>query len=211
MRALLLFPFVFFSFLLCAQVTAKPGLADSLLFKGRIKGDVQQLLKWKDKRGENFLVLAVTGDLKSAAKTSLYGDDCEGGCSDRALYAYHFLGRDSLLWKVQDFEKACGFDNLVNFRPHATKVTDLDNDGVAEIWFMYSMTCASDVSPQTLKLFMCRGKEKYVVRGTSQPAKNMTDREYGGKCKPDKAFLGLPPLLKAYGMQLWKANLYDLE
>jgi hypothetical protein len=196
---------------LCAQLGVKPGLRDSVAFKGKYKGAVQHLYRWNDKLGDNWLVLTVTDDIPSKAKTSGFDEDCDGECTDRELYAYHFLGMDSLTWKVQDFERACNWDNLVEYRPKSIKITDLDSNGVAEVWMMYSMTCTSDVSPRTLKLIMYQGKSKAAIRGTSQSAKNMIDKEYGGKYSPDKQFLSLPLKLRQFGEKLWKQNLYDYE
>lgn len=187
------------------------SLTDSARFDAKITGNVKQFLRWTDRLGDNYLILTVTGELKSPAKRSQYGQDCEAGCTDKELYAYHFFGKDSLLWRLADFEKACNYDNIVEFRNKATKITDLDNNGLAEVWIMYSTSCTSDVSPRTLKLIMYQGNKKYAIRGTSQPAKNMTDEKNGGRYHPDKEFETLPQVFKDYAKNLWMKYLYDIQ
>jgi hypothetical protein len=203
---------VFLSAQLHAQIRSVSSLKDSSLFKAKIKGHVVQLFKWTDKSGVNYLVLTETSEFKSKAKRSSWDQDCnEEFCGDKEIYAYHFLGVDSLLWRVMDHERACTVDLVAEFRRKATTITDLDKDGVAETWIMYSLTCTSDVSPRALKLIMHEGSKKYAIRGTSQPGRNFTEPEYGGKYYPDSSFAALPAVLKAFGKNLWNKNLYDLE
>jgi len=210
-RILLAIKFLLLSSLLHAQISPKSSLRDSSLFRSKIKGHVKQLLQWRDKLGLNYLVLTETPEFTSSAKTSSWDQDCtEEGCTDKELYAYHFLNTDSLLWKITDFERACSVDIFVEFRKNATRVTDLDSNGVAETWIMYSLTCTSDVSPRKLKLIMHQGSKKYSIRGTSQPAKQMLDGAFGGKYFPDASFSSLPARWKNYAKKLWAQNIYDL-
>lgn len=210
MRIILLINFLFFFSQTHSQLVAKSSLKDSLLFKSKIKGGVKQILKWSDKLGTNYLLLSETPEISSKEKLSSFGEECEDGCTDKELYAYHFVNGDSLLWKLMDFQKACSFDIAVEFRNGATKITDLDSNGIAETWVMYSLTCTSDVSPRTLKLVMHQGSKKYIVRGTSQPAKRALDKENGGKYIPDVEFASLPKAFKEYARKLWLQHLYDM-
>ena len=196
---------------LLGQVSITSNLNDSALFTGKYKGNVQYLYTWKDKLGDNWLLLTITQESKTNKKLAAKSDECVDNCTDIELYAYHFISKDSLLWKVQDFERACAWDNVVEFRRNSIKITDLDQNGIAEVWLMYSLICTSDVSPSTLKLIMYQERKKAVVRGTSQPAKNMLDKEYGGKFQPDNQFLKLPKRLQEFGEKLWKKNLFDIE
>src|SRR6516225_2724444 len=98
------------------------SLADSARFNARITGIVKQFFRWTDRLGDNYLLLTVTNAIKSPAKLSTNGQDCRNGCTDKELYAYHFITKDSLLWKLADFEKDCNFDNIVEFRKNATRV-----------------------------------------------------------------------------------------
>ena len=192
------------------QANEKPGLSDSAIVK-KIKGTIKQFIRWTDNLGDNYLVLTVTDEIKSSAKISGSGLDCRGGCTDRELYAWHFIRKDSLLWKLTDFEKACSLNNVAEFRNSATKITDLDKNGLAEIWIMYSTACITDPAPRTLKLIMYQGNKKYAIRGTSQSARNKIDEKYGGKYMPDKEFESLSQPFKDFAQKLWSQHLYDLQ
>ena len=210
MRTIILFILLFPILNGHTQANFARQLTDSARFSSKVTGNIKQFMRWTDHLGDNYLVLCVTDELKSPAKKSKFGEDCSGGCADKELYAYHFVGKDSLLWKLSDFEKACNYDNIVEFRKGATKITDLDHNGIAEVWLMYSTTCTSDVSPRTLKLIMYQGNKKYAIRGTSQPARNEIDEKSGGKFIPDKEFESLPQSFKDFGKNLWMKFLYDL-
>jgi len=181
------------------QANSKPGPSDSAIVK-KVKGNIKQFMRWTDHLGDNYLLLTVTNEIKSSAKTS-----------DKELYGYHFIRKDSLVWQLTDFEKGCSFDNIVEFRNGATKITDLDKNGLSEIWIMYSLACTSDVSPRVLKLIMYQGNKKYAIRGTSQPARNMMDEKNGGKYTLSKEFESLPQPFKDFAQKLWEQHLYDLQ
>jgi hypothetical protein len=176
-----------------------------------VKGKIKQTHRWTDRLGDNYLVLTETDELTTPPVISKKNSDCKDGCTDKEIFAYHFINSDSLLWKLNDFVNACSFDNILEYRKGATRITDLDKNGLAEIWVMYSMTCTSDVNPRTLKLIMYQGNKKYAIRGTSQPSPKMTDEKYGGKYVPDKEFQTLPQSFKDYAKNLWDKYLYDIE
>lgn len=201
---------IFLVICLGADSQTKIFSTDLDAIKSKITGNIKQFLRWTDHFGDNYLVLTETEATKSPANSKNLKTDCTDGCTDKELYAYHFVGRDSLLWKLNDFIKNCNFDNIVEFRKGATKITDLDKNGIGEIWIMYSLACTSDVSPRMLKLIMYQGNKKYAIRGTSQSSKQMTDENYGGKYIPDKEFQKLPQSFKNYAKILWTKHLYDL-
>ncbi|HSI04992.1 MAG: M949_RS01915 family surface polysaccharide biosynthesis protein [Myxococcota bacterium] len=68
-------------------------------------------------------------------------------------------------WQASDFVRDCEFDKVLEYRAKSLAVTDLDDDGVAEVTFAYELTCTSDVSPRTLKVLMYEGATKYAMRG----------------------------------------------
>lgn len=212
MRSLIiLIAFIFYCISASSQIIAQKSLNDSSLFKSKVKGTIQQLYKWEDKAGKNYFIISTMEALNSTAKTSIYNEDCNGDCYDKEIYAYHFIGTDSVICKSLDFIKACNYDNIVEARENATRITDINKDGLCEVWFMYSMACTSDVSCRTLKLLMFDQNQKFVVRGTSQPSKNQIDKEYGGKYIPDVSFSKLSEQYQLFAKKLWKENLYDMD
>lgn len=212
MRSLItLIAFIFYCISASGQIIAQKSLNDSSLFRSKVKGAIQQLYKWEDKGGKNYFIISTIETLNSSAKTSIYNEDCNGDCYDKEIYAYHFIGTDSVICKSLDFIKACNYDNIVEARENATTITDINKDGLCEIWFMYSMACTSDVSCRTLKLLLFDQSQKFIVRGTSQASKNQIDKEYGGKYIPDVSFSKLSEQYQLFAKKLWKENLYDMD
>ncbi|MBS1576718.1 MAG: hypothetical protein JST09_15575 [Bacteroidetes bacterium] len=207
--------FILFGLLLSlqasTQIHTKQPLPDSTTFKTKIIGNIKKFIRWTDRFGDNYLILTETNKIASPANITKSKVDCGNGCTNKELYAYHFAGNDSLIWKLNDFIKNCNFDNIVEFRDEATKITDLDKNGIAEIWLMYSMTCTNDISPRTLKLIMYQGNKKYAIRGTSQTVKQKTDEKLGNKYVPDKEFQTLPHPFKDFARNLWTQYLYDVR
>lgn len=174
----------------------KASIPKSIKYTGKIHSAVS----WRDTLGNNVVILTETGE------TPTKGSD--EGNTDAALYAYHYLMGDSarLNWRVYDYEKDCEFDMMVRFVKNSFVVTDLDKDGVSEIWLMYVTGCRSDVSRLVMKLIMYEGSKKYAVRGTNRvPAgENTFD---GGEYTLDDAFKKGPEAFRKYAEQLWKKNI----
>lgn len=174
-------------------------LPDGIKFIGKIKTAVH----WADKSGENIVITTETGETinKRWAPSDSY--------RDAALYAYHYIvGKDStyLTWKVYDFIKECPVDIEANFVKNTFQVTDLNNDGVAEVWLMYKTVCHGDVSPCDMKIIMYQGRQKYAMRGQNKV--QVSDKEfYGGDRKFDKAFTGGEKAFREFAIKLWDKNI----
>lgn len=164
-------------------------------YQGKIVGGA----RWRDRNGENLLVLTQTGAIPSSNKC---GAD-ESCARDAEVYAYHYIvdaEKTTLLWKLTDFERSCDFDLYAGFLLNSISITDLNSNGVAENTFLYKLSCRSDVSPARLKLIMHEGKNKFAIRGTTKlPA------DYGGgEMEIDPAFKKAGnPYLK-HALEQWK-------
>jgi hypothetical protein len=87
------------------------------------------------------------------------------------LYAYQYPAAGGLpTWQVHEFVAECPLDLEARFLPGGFTVTNLDQDGIANVWLVYRTTCQGDVSPSTQKIIMNEGPRKYAVRGTSRIA-----------------------------------------
>ncbi|POY38527.1 hypothetical protein C3K47_03790 [Solitalea longa] len=168
----------------------------------KYKGKFIEGIEWTDKSGKNTLLLTETGEQWKTNDDYNY--------REQYLYAYHYLTTDSLKldWKIQDYVKECEVDVLANFVKNSTSITDLNNDGVAEIWLIYRVACRGDVSPSTMKIIMHEGSKKYIVRGESKVKYSQTDYA-GDKMVFDVSFNNAPESFKTYATQLW--NKYVLE
>ena len=86
--------------------------------------------------------------------------------------------------------------------------TDLDHDGLAEIWSMYHLTCTSDVSPQQMKIIMYEGDQKYALRGEELLTVQYDDSQSreGGDGQLDKAFKNGPEAFRIFAATLWQKH-----
>lgn len=173
------------------------------------KGKVADAMSWSDVLGKHVIVLTETGEFKSKVQQS--DVECYGECTDAELYAYHFVQqKDSakLQWQLTDYERTCPFDINVAFAKGSLAVTDLDKDNTAEVWFVYKTTCTSDVSPQTMKLFMYEDNKRYAIRGTSK-VKTGPKETRGGEMRMDNAFKTAPKIFRDFAVKHWNKFVLD--
>lgn len=191
------FRFLILFIVIPATAIAQPKTsnADTLMLKKKIKqeGNIIKALEWKEKAEKHFLVLYES--LKDS-----------NGVRTAKLFAYHFIEKGTQLeqqWKVYDFEKECPLDILASFSKESVQLTDLNKNGIPEIWMVYKTYCKGDVSPSTMKLIMYESKQKYAMRGTSKV--RVSEKEFvGGEYKFDKAFETSTSAIKKFAQQLWK-------
>lgn len=168
----------------------------------KVTGKIVTAVRWTDKSGDNVVITTETGETVNKNELS---DDYR----DAALYAYHYIvDKDStyLSWKVCDFIKECPVDIEANFVKNTFQVTDLNNDGVAEVWLMYKTACHGDVSPGDMKIIMYQGKQKFAIRGQNKV--QISENEFlGGDYKFDKAFANGPKEFLAFARKLWDKNI----
>jgi hypothetical protein len=165
----------------------------------RYSGKIVQALRWTDNAGENIVLLTATGQIQSKNAP----DD---GYSDGNLYAYHFLVfGDSIkqTWKVSDFVKECPVDMFLYFIDKNFAITDLNNDGKAEVWIMYKVSCQGDVSPIPMKIIMYQDNKKYAMRGTTK-VEVSPNKYMGGEFAFDEAFRNSPSEFRKYAEKLWQ-------
>ena len=168
----------------------------------KYQGNIKTAVSWTDKLGDNIVISTETGETISKAAPS---DDFR----DAALYAYHFIvDKDiaNLTWKVYDFIKECPVDMEANFIKNTFQVTDLNNDGISEVWLMYKTVCHGDVSPYDMKIIMYQGQQKFAVKGQNKV--QVSDKEFiGGDYKFDKAFIDGPTEFRDFAKKLWDKNI----
>lgn len=132
-----------------------------------IKGEFKHGLKWKDSRGENLFIFTLENSFRQ-------WDMEEEGMGDYVylINAYHY-SIDKKKYKLEknyiNITSECGFPPFeleADFNSKAFEITDIDNDGIAEISFIYYYNCSSEINPKTINLvFIDKGKP-YIVRGS---------------------------------------------
>jgi hypothetical protein len=113
-------------------------------------------------------------------------------------------GKAKLLRTVRDKVEDCDHEPEALFHDAAFGVTDLDGDGVAELTFGYETGCRSDVSPNTYKLLVLRGADKFILRGTT-----FTRDTDGGSFTPDPAAKSWPKGFYDHAADVWKHSAAD--
>ncbi|MBL0737748.1 hypothetical protein JI750_12655 [Flavobacterium sp. GN10] len=184
---------------------------DSTQFPKLLKyeGFVKNAVRWKDKLGDNIVITTETGNYRNEKFQHEFD---EGG--DAELFGYHFLvknGQPVQTWKVYDYIQDCPVDIVASFVKDSFEITDLDNNGIAEIWLMYKTICHGDVSPCEMKIIMYEGKQKFAMRGESKVQVGIGDNGEklfeGGTYKLDSAFEKGPKKFKDFALNLWNKNI----
>jgi hypothetical protein len=169
----------------------------------KYEGKIKTAVRWVDSLGDNIAILTETGIYQS----NKFKHENDG--RDAELFAYHFIEKDNSafqIWQVYDFISDCPVDIEAKFIKNSFQVTDLNNDGVSEIWIMYKTVCHGDVSPSDMKIIMYQGKQKYVLRGQNRV--QVSNKEfYGGNYKFDKAFADGPKDFLEFAKKLWNKNI----
>ncbi|UPZ13521.1 M949_RS01915 family surface polysaccharide biosynthesis protein [Flavobacterium humidisoli] len=185
---------------------------DSTQFPKSIKyeGYVKNAVRWTDKLGDNIVITTETG----YHINKKFVHETDG--SDAELFAYHYIisgNQAKQTWRVYDFIADCPVDIVASFVKNTFQVTDLNNNGIAEIWLMYKTTCHGDVSPCDMKIIMYEGSTKYAMRGESKVAVGIDDNGekqfIGGEYKMDENFKKGPKVFKEFAQKLWKNNLIE--
>jgi hypothetical protein len=186
---------------------------DSTQFPASIKYDgfIKNAVRWKDKSGDNIVITTETGIYRNEKLKHEFEDS-----SDAELYAYHFILSNkeaTQTWRVKDFIADCPVDITASFVKNTFKVTDLDKNGIAEIWLMYKTVCHGDVSPSNMKIIMYEGNNKYAMRGENkvQVGSDVNDKAsfIGGEFQLDANFKNGPKIFREYAQNLWKENLIE--
>jgi len=168
-------------------------------------GHVLEVINYTDIEGEHLVFTTETG-VTASKKT-----DGIDGLREAEINAYNYVigsNTPKLIWKVHDFVAPCPVEVLLNYVPNTFAVTDLDNDGKAEVWLMYKAACNGDVAPLVMKVIMYQSTKKYAMRGETKTQTMNNPVHYGGSGTYtfDAAFKTGPDAFRQYAEALWKKN-----
>lgn len=166
----------------------------------KYKGDYQMSASWVDENGKNLVFITLTDEFPTANSD---GDEF----IDKEIYAYLYLmNNDSpeKVWEVKDFIRECPVDIRLDYIPRTLSITDLDENGIAEVAFMYVLSCKGDVSPDDVKLIMYEGKNKYAIRGTNIVSPPEFRSEYEGQTEIDPSFNKAPKVFLDHAKKMWE-------
>ncbi len=143
---------------------------------GMYKGELVDAFQWNDKLGNNILILCEetkpTGEFMGE-----YNPPLE--YHYKTIYGFHYViknlsNRDLevdlvKLWDIKEGITLSDGEAGISFDKEATKITDLDNDNIAEVSLGYRIF--PDVTdccyPHGIKLIMHEKGYKYAIRGST--------------------------------------------
>jgi len=164
-------------------------------------GSIDAAYFFADKNGINYVLFS---SKSVRGKPGPDGDPMQGAL----LYVDHWVlpagGKAKSLRAVKDLVEDCAWSLTSRTHDDAFGVTDLDNDGTAEITFAYELGCRSDVSPNTLKLIVLENGTKYILRGTTR-----IEGDVGGDFTPDPVEARWPKKFLEHAKDVWTSTADD--
>lgn len=203
MRAFLFFFSLLYSgFSALCQITTQPVSQVQLQGLIHYKGKPVTALRFTDTKGSILLLTTQTGI-----------ETKKGSEDNRSAHLYAYTCQSSsdsthsvLLWQMTDGIDNCPLDVVASFVEGTPVVTDLDKNGIAEVWLMYRTACRGDVSPAETKIIMHEGNHKYAMRGKGRIQSGGSVQPDGGTYLFDEAFQKGAVVFRRYAEQLWKKH-----
>jgi len=166
-------------------------------------GNIKDAVQFTDSMGSHLVITSETGIYRNKQFKH------ENNGSDAELFAYHYIIKDNqpqLTWQIYDIIQDCPVKIEANFVNNTLQITDLNHNGIGEIWLMYKTVCHGDVSPGSMKVVMYEGSYKYTMRGRTRV--KVSEKEYdGGNFSFDQAFTNGPADFRDFAKKLWNANI----
>jgi hypothetical protein len=153
-------------------------------------GNLVMAKRIRDTNGEHVLVLDRKAGPSPARPTSGRIEHIELNA------AYYFLqaGRWKTMWTIRDFVECPALDATAEFFTSSVSVTDLNEDGKAEITIPYKLFCGGGIDSSIVKVILREGPLKLAIRGESL-VKLPGQEPFGGAHEYDKTLL-LPAYIK---------------
>ena len=170
-----------------------------------VKGKLVKALRYQDASGENLILLTRTEEMFRRVGEERY----LGG--SREIFAYRFLMQGSSAeqqWRVRDYVLDCRYEVEIEFILKGLQVSDLDKNGLAEVWLPYRLACRAEQAPGTMKIIMYEGGQKYAVRGQTK-VQYPNSAYAGGDYVMDKALTEAPPRFREFAAELWAKLVHE--
>lgn len=168
------------------------------------KGDIRYKAGWRDSNGENVMIISGTYDYKE-------------GMGRAEIFAYQYQRKVDetweRVWSINDFVDGFGCDLAINLPNKYIQIIDLNDDGILESSFLYTLDNRCDAVMVETKMMIHIQNEKYAIRGFSDtylmPKEDLynTYRDEEGlppvKYKNVDAELNRYPKMKNYYSRMW--------
>ncbi len=188
---------------ICLGLGSYDVSAASLAEFPEVQGPIFKKISYTDSTGKNDLVLTQTESYPSTPNPS----QPDFICGNQEINAYAYSKsidstKPSLMWRMHDFVHDCETSATCEFAKDSPVVTDLDGNGVSEVWLVYYIGCRGDVSPIGMKILMYEGGKKHALRG--ETFVHVDGMDMGGSYQADQAFAAASPVFRKYADQLWQ-------
>jgi hypothetical protein len=184
----------------------KTKLPMGIMFKGKmIEG-----IRWTDKSGEH-IVMETQVDPYENKKVKLTKEEIEedGYPLNADIYIYNFViikNKCQQIWMVHDCVHDCsGSSAVASFVKNALQVTDLNHNGIAEVWAIYKIQCMQDAAPMEMKLVMHEGQQIYRMAGEDEYIDDAGNHQ-GGTYEFKTLFKNAPDEFTGFAIKLWEKN-----
>ena len=98
----------------------------------------------------------------------------------------------------------CFTSATCEFSSDSPVITDLDKNGIQEVWMTVYIGCRGDVGPVGMKILMYENGKKYALRG--ETFVHVDDMDLGGTYKADPEFTKAPAVFLQFADRLWQKN-----
>ena len=130
------------------------------------------------------------------------------------IRAYRFnegAGGPVKVWQMNDGIADCALDTLASFSSWSPAVTDLDGNGLAEIWMSHVLMCNGGVDSADLTLVMYEGSRKHAMRGLTLDTSGSAETFVDDDGRMDQAFLNAPKAIRDYAQSFWYRSRFAMR
>jgi hypothetical protein len=161
-------------------------------------GDVVLAIQWKDNVGENIVVFTQTAPAQNKDRPEKDLFEASVDARHYVLIEDHWRPR----WNVHDQVNECGLKISANYEIESIDVTDIDEDGIGEVWMLYKIGCHGPDRPAYMKVIMYESETRYSIKGLSDAKIG----QHRGDYTIDPSFTNGPADFRDYAIELW--NIY---
>ena len=147
--------------------------------------DIVAIRSWVDATGTNYLV-----------QLQRFNEDATSdNPAGEVISHLYYLDKEKAqrVWQIYDYV-SCDLDVIANYAKDSAVVTDIDNNGVAEVSVPYYIGCRGGVDYDEMKIITYEGARKFAIRGNSAICDSKTGlpvkpNGYGGEYTIDEKLL----------------------
>ncbi|QBF28085.1 hypothetical protein EXN22_21260 [Pseudomonas tructae] len=158
-----------------------------------------QSVHYRDQEGEGLLVLSRNDDQVRDEETN---QDVDRVVLSATRYERQADDSFKPHWNIESETTCPGLDLDVGFYTDVSGVSDLDNDGVAELTVASHAFCGGGVDPHELRVELREGEASYAINGQSLIAIE-GEEPYGGEREDSPSLQSAPQVLRDHLNEVW--------